>query len=67
MSGAAARNREYRSRQKAGRTVLPVEVEEIGLIKVLQRNGFLQSSDPSREEFSAALEHVIALWIAEEL
>lgn len=66
MGSVADRCREYRARLKAGRAVLAIEVDEIGLGEVLARNGFLQSSDADRDEICVALERAIAIWIEAE-
>jgi hypothetical protein len=65
--GSAARMQAFRSRQKAGTCVLAIEADEIGLTEALTRSGFIQSSEPTREEIRAALERVVALWIEEEI
>ena len=61
----AVRNRRYYERKRRGRTVLPIEVDELQLLAVLRTAGFLQEHEPDPEHDGLAklLEHVIALWI----
>jgi hypothetical protein len=66
MSSAALKQRTYRERLKAGRSVFAVEVDEAAVIAVLQARGFLPMADPSHDDISTALERVIAYWIEVE-
>ena len=66
MSSAAARMRQYRARQKAGRTVLFVEVDEVLLINGLIEARLLaaeQSDD--REAIRAATAQALRLFCGE--
>lgn len=61
MSGAA-RQSSYRTRQRAGLVVIPVEVDEVALVEALTLHGFLTVDDPSQAEISDALARVVAIW-----
>jgi hypothetical protein len=66
MSSAAAKQKSYRERAKAGRSIFAVEADHAALVDVLRARGFLTMLDPSHDEITATLERVVALWIEAE-
>jgi hypothetical protein len=66
MSGSAARTREYRERQKAGRSVFFIEADSIALAEALTVAGFLQPSDDDHGKVCRALQAAVQFWIEQE-
>jgi hypothetical protein len=62
----AERHRRLKARRKNGRKCFEIEADEIGLIDALQRNGFLQTTDPDHFAVVVGLERVVALWIEDQ-
>jgi hypothetical protein len=63
MTAAAQRQRRRRERQRAGKALLRIEVDEVGLAEALCRHGFLA---PLKADDKAALEgateYVLGVW-----
>jgi hypothetical protein len=60
MSNAAERMRRHRERQRAGRRVLRVEVDEAAIEDALVNHGYL---DPLRADSSKSVERALAALI----
>jgi hypothetical protein len=64
-TAAATRQRRRRARQREGRTVLQIEVDETDLAAALEAAGFSVGPDPDRAELAWALEARIKRWLAQ--
>ena len=62
MSSAAARQRAYRSRERGGRIVVQVVIDEVAAGHVLEQAGLLPpNGDHSREDYARAIERLLVL------
>lgn len=67
MSTATDRQRARRARLKAGRLVLRVEADEIGLVEMLIDHGLLDRADAEDlPRIEAAVERALAILIAHD-
>jgi hypothetical protein len=64
MAYSPTATREHRRRQREGKLLLRIEVDEADLIATLRLAGFIaeHECDPEPAELAKLLEHVIALW-----
>ena len=66
MSTAAARMRSYRARQRAGRVLVSVELDETDLVATLVAHGFLDPCEADdAEKVSGAVGRVLRALIAD--
>ena len=66
MTSAAARQRLYRQRQRAGRAVLPVEADLVALEQRLLDVGLLRAAEvEDKDALARALQRVVELWISD--
>jgi hypothetical protein len=63
-NSSAIRQRRYRDRQRGGRVVLTVEVDEVALSEALLAAGFISPEHADdRQALETALEYVVHLWV----